>query len=248
MLYLVEHFYSIQGEGRYVGTPSLFFRLGGCNMRCEGFGCVETAPDGVSVVGCDTVYAVDRHHFGDQWQGIEDWHVLLGIMQSYDLPDDVDVVFTGGEPLLYAHTPQLVAFVEYLISRHHRVTFETNGSVAVDFERHRVYKSCVFALSVKLSNSGEPYEKRVRPEVFGRIITQADEAFFKFTVDSEALEREIETITAEAPKCQVMCMPKGGSKAEVEANTEATIELCKRKGYTYSDRLHIRIWDQNKGV
>ena len=43
-------------------------------------------------------------------------------------------------------------------------------------------------------------------------------------------------------------MPLGGNKQEVEANTEPLIEFCKAKGYNFSDRLHIRIWDINKGV
>jgi organic radical activating enzyme len=33
-----EMFYSIQGEGRYVGVPSVFLRLFGCNFECRGFG------------------------------------------------------------------------------------------------------------------------------------------------------------------------------------------------------------------
>ncbi|MDQ7067286.1 MAG: hypothetical protein Q9M40_04460 [Sulfurimonas sp.] len=43
-------------------------------------------------------------------------------------------------------------------------------------------------------------------------------------------------------------MPVGGSREEVEKNTEPLIEFCKAKGYNFSDRLHIRIWDINKGV
>ena len=43
-------------------------------------------------------------------------------------------------------------------------------------------------------------------------------------------------------------MPLGGNKEEVEANTEPLIEFCKSKGYNFSDRLHIRVWDKNKGV
>jgi organic radical activating enzyme len=252
MLALVEHFYSIQGEGKYTGVPSLFFRLGGCNMRCEGFGCVEVAPDGREIVGCDTVYAVDKKAFGTSWSSITQTQELIAIFESYELPNDVDIVLTGGEPLLHADNPILVAFLEFLISRHHRVTFETNGAVAVDFETYPVFKSCIYALSVKLSNSGEVYEKRVRPEIFNAIIDNADETFFKFTVDEKSLQSglsaEIESILSLAHKTEVTCMPKGGSKDEVEANTEAVIEYCKRKGYRYSDRLHIRIWDQNKGV
>ncbi len=252
MLTLVEHFFSIQGEGKYTGVPSLFFRLGGCNMRCEGFGCVEVAPDGSELTGCDTLYAVDTKAFGESWQLIHSADELIKILKSYTLPNDVDIVFTGGEPLLYANNPILITFLEYLVSHHHRITFETNSTVAIDFEKFPVYKSCIYALSVKLSNSGEPYKKRVRPEIFNAIIDNADETFFKFTVDEatlkEGLKDEIDAIVSLAHKTDVTCMPKGGSKDEVESNTESVIEYCKAKGFRYSDRLHIRIWDQNKGV
>ena len=249
---LVEHFYSIQGEGKYTGVPSLFFRLGGCNMRCEGFGCIEKAPDGSEILGCDTVYAVDKKSFGASWEQIKKSDELIEIFKSYNLPDDVDIVMTGGEPLLHSDNPILIAFLEFLISSHHRVTFETNGAVAVDFDKNPVYKSCIYALSVKLSNSAERYEKRVRPDIFNNIIDYADETFFKFTVDKQSLEsglsQEIDEILSLAHKTDVTCMPKGGSKEEVEANTEAVIEYCKQRGFRYSDRLHIRIWDQNRGV
>ena len=251
-MYLVEHFFSIQGEGRYTGVPSLFFRLGGCNMRCEGFGCIEQTPDGARLIGCDTLYAVDKKAFGDSWQRIGDVEELLAIMRSYELPKDIDIVFTGGEPLLYSDDAILVSFLEYLIANHHRVTFETNAAVSVDFDAFPVYKSCVFALSVKLSNSGESYAKRVRKDIIERIVKNADESFFKFTVDADSLKNglddEINDIVAEFCKTEVMCMPQGGSRAEVERNGEAVITYCKTKGYRYSDRLHIRIWDQNRGV
>ena len=252
MIYLVEHFYSIQGEGKYLGTPSLFFRFGGCNMKCEGFGCSETAPNGVQIVGCDTVYAVDKKHFGDTWSGIESLDELVEIYNSYILPIKADIVLTGGEPLIYANDELFVEFVEFLQGKGHRVTFETNGAIDVDFEKHRVYQRCVFALSVKLSNSGESENKRINPEAIQNIATYSQDAFFKFTVDKDSLtssiDNEIDEIIKFAPSISVYCMPKGGSKAELEYHCEAVIEYCKNKGYVYSDRLHIRLWDQNKGV
>ncbi|MBV5348201.1 7-carboxy-7-deazaguanine synthase QueE, partial [bacterium] len=61
-------------------------------------------------------------------------------------------------------------------------------------------------------------------------------------------EEEMDTIIAPHPYTSVYCMPLGGDKAHIEANCEAVIEFCKRRGFIYSDRLHIRIWDQNHGV
>ena len=252
MIYLVEHFYSIQGEGRYVGTPSLFFRFGGCNMRCEGFGCSEQATDGAVVVGCDTVYAVNKEHFSHSWAPVTKVEELLAVLELYELPNAVDIVLTGGEPLIYANEPLFVEFLEALHARGHQITFETNGSLNVDFEKYPIYKECVYALSVKLENSGEPFSKRVRGDVIFNIASYAKDAFFKFSIDRDsinlALEDEIESICNHAPNTKVYCMPLGGSKAEVEANTEPLIEFCKAKGYNFSDRLHIRIWDENKGV
>ena len=252
MIYLVEHFYSIQGEGKYTGTPSLFFRFGGCNMKCEGFACRETAKDGVEVLGCDTVYAVNKEHFSQTWVPIYHVEELLSIITLYELPFAVDIVLTGGEPLIYANDAVFIAFLEALTDRGHQITFETNGSLAVDFEKYPVYKESIFALSVKLSNSQEPFHKRVRGDVIYSIGSQAKDAFFKFSIDADSitigLEEEIEDITQHSPNTKVYCMPVGGNKEEVEKNSEPLIEFCKEKGYNFSDRLHIRVWDANKGV
>ena len=251
MIQLVEHFFSIQGEGRYAGRPSIFFRFGGCNLTCKGFGCIERSLDGKEIVGCDTVYAVDRS-FSHMWADITNVDMLIGIVESYGLTYAADIVFTGGEPLIYAGDDALVEFLIYLHAKGHRITFETNATLKPDFEKHPVFCECIYALSVKLGNSGEPYGKRVRPDAIGAIAYNAKEAFFKFSIDREsidaALDAEIEEILSYAPELEVYCMPLGGNKAEVERNTLPLVAYCKEKGYTFSDRLHIRIWDMNKGV
>ena len=207
MLYLVEHFYSIQGEGKYTGRPSLFIRLGGCNMKCEGFGCSEVAPDGVEVLGCDTVYAVDKEHFSQNWIPITKSSELLNILDLYELPHAVDIVLTGGEPLIYANEDIFVDFLNSLHENGHRICFETNGSLGVDFLKYPVYNECIFALSVKLSNSNEPLRKRVNGDVIYSLATSSKEAFFKFSIDTESitlgLEDEINYILFHSPKTQV---------------------------------------------
>ena len=103
-----------------------------------------------------------------------------------------------------------------------------------------------------MANSLEPLSKRVRGDVINSIATNAKEAFFKFSIDADsinlALDDEIESIISYAKDIKVYCMPLGGSKEEVEKNSEPLIEFCKEKGYNFSDRLHIRVWNQNKGV
>lgn len=252
MLYLVEHFYSIQGEGKYTGSPSLFLRFGGCNMKCEGFGCTQTTPDGSELLGCDTIYAVNKEHFSKNWKQIQNTQELLNILDIYDLPDSVDIVITGGEPLIYANDEIFVNFLNELHKNKHRICFETNGSIDVDFEKFPVYKECIFALSVKLSNSGEALRKRVNGDVIYSLATKSKEAFFKFSIDADSinlgLDEEIDSILIHSPKTKVYCMPLGEKREDVEANTEPLIEFCKAKGYNFSDRLHIRIWDTEKGI
>lgn len=221
-------------------------------MRCEGFGCKEIATDGTEVIGCDTVYAVNKKHFSHNWIPITKTQELLAVLDLYELPKSVDIVLTGGEPLLYANEPIFIEFLEILYKNGHAITFETNGSLGVDFIKYPIYKEMIFALSIKLENSHEPHAKRIRPDVINSLATLSKDAFFKFSIDADSitlgLEEEIEEITSFAFHTKVYCMPLGANKAEIEANTEPLVEFCKAKGYNFSDRLHIRIWDQNKGV
>ncbi|NOQ31000.1 MAG: 4Fe-4S cluster-binding domain-containing protein [Helicobacteraceae bacterium] len=251
MLYLVESFFSIQGEGKYVGTPSVFFRFGGCNLRCEGFGCEERLDDGSILVGCDTLYAVDREAFSSSWEQIQNIDELLSILDKFNAPEGVDVVLTGGEPLIYANDQIFIAFLKELHRNNHRVTFETNATIKVNFEKNPIFKEAIYALSIKLSNSDEPYEKRVKREVFENIIKNSKESFFKFSVDKKTIKEttnEIDEIINSSLSTTTYCMPLGGSEEEINQNTEAVIDLCKKRNFIYSDRLHIRIWDQNRGV
>ena len=252
MIYLVEHFYSIQGEGRYIGVPSLFFRFGTCNLKCEGFACKEIVSDGSEIIGCDTIYAVNKEYFSHNWIPITKTSQLLNILELYDLPCAVDIVLTGGEPLLNAQDEVFVSFLQALHDRGHRICFETNGTIDIDFEKFPIYKECHFALSVKLSNSAESYRKRVKPDTIFNIASNAKDAFFKFVIDAESinlgLEEELENIVMHSLQTDVFCMPMGSNKEELEINSQPLIEFCKSKGYFFSDRLHIRIWNKDKGV
>jgi len=221
-------------------------------MKCEGFGCEEILEDKTTILGCDTIYAVNREYFSKNWNSINSAKELLNILELYEFPYPVDVVLTGGEPLIYANDEMFIEFLNTIHQKGHRVHFETNGSLGVDFEKYPIYKECYFALSIKLSNSGEAFKKRVNPGIIHSLATNSKKAFFKFSIGRESintpLEKEIQDIVLISPSTEVYCMPLGGSKAEIEENSESLVEFCKKTGYNFSDRLHMRIWDKQKGV
>ncbi len=104
MLQLAEIFYSVQGEGTFVGTPAVFVRLAGCNLACSF---------------CDTDYAVK---FFDDVAGV--------VARVRSLGGDCPmIVITGGEPLAQRET---LALIDALRADGRRVHIESNGTIPVE--------------------------------------------------------------------------------------------------------------------
>jgi organic radical activating enzyme len=148
-----ELFYSLQGEGRFVGVPSVFLRTYGCNFTCSGFGCKpgekSTGADEVAKVveKYDTFLSLPLVETG--CDSYASWHPafkhLSPTVTTEDLVDqmlaltpngmwkqnngnDVHLVITGGEPLLGWQR----AYEELLshpgMKDLKNITFETNGT------------------------------------------------------------------------------------------------------------------------
>ena len=162
------------------------------------------------------------------------------------------MVITGGEPLMYHKDEIFYAVVTWLVEQGIRVTFETNGTVEIDFERYPVYQETIFALSIKLANSGEPKSRRIKPQAIANIVNYAFDSFFKFTIDKALTQstalKEIAEITAPFDQPTIYCMPVGESRATIWHNDRAVFEFCMEHGFNYSDRLHIRVFDTTQGV
>jgi organic radical activating enzyme len=145
---IAELFYSIQGEGRYMGVPSVFLRTFGCNFKCAGFGM----PRGELSVEADNLGQV-AHMFNKYEElplvstgcdSYASWHPdfkdLSPMLTSDAIADriieilphskwlDEHLVITGGEPLLgwqraypdLLNHPKMAGLKE--------ITFETNGT------------------------------------------------------------------------------------------------------------------------
>lgn len=141
-----ELFYSIQGEGRYMGVPSVFLRTFGCNFRCAGFGMKrgELSTERLDVdaskyenykdlplvsTGCDS-YASWDPRFKHLSPLLEIDAIVDGIMNI--LPQktwqDEHLVITGGEPLLGWQKSYPALLEHPKMQNLQELTFETNGT------------------------------------------------------------------------------------------------------------------------
>ncbi|MBA3660881.1 MAG: 7-carboxy-7-deazaguanine synthase QueE [Gammaproteobacteria bacterium] len=111
-LRLTEIFFSLQGETRSVGMPTVFIRLTGCPLRCHY---------------CDTAYA---------FQG-GNWYEIDTIMQKVHSYGARFVTVTGGEPL--AQRP-VIHLLTQLCNADYQVSLETSGALDVSVVDPRVIK------------------------------------------------------------------------------------------------------------
>lgn len=256
-----EIFPALQGEGSRMGVPCVFVRTGGCNLTCSGFGCSLVSPlDNKTVIkGCDSIHAVNAKHFKQTWDYYDDFSDLVDRIKENISADEMkgnaelpDIIFTGGEPLLHYTDPVMAKTVEYFISRGHKVWFETNGTQQIDFEKYNIYKDVNFSISVKMIASGEPIHKRWKPDIVNEYLKNTKDSYFKFVLSKDTIENESNEIFEfldQVPTFGVVyCMALGETSTELEYNAKTIYEFAQSHGFRYSDRLHIRVYNDLRGV
>ena len=255
-----EIFPALQGEGSRMGTPSVFIRTGGCNLTCKGFGCKTiSALDGeTEILGCDSIHAVNVKHFKHTWHYYDEAQDLIKDIlkvipnETHGNAEKSDIIFTGGEPLIHHSDKVMINTISYFISRGHKVWFETNGTQYIDFHKYDVYKNVSFSMSVKMSSSGEKKEKRWKPEVVDDYLRYTKDSYFKFVISEKSIKEEaleVAEFLDQVPTFGIVyCMPLGDTEQQVSSNAKAVYEFAMKNGFRYSDRLHIRVYNDLRGV
>ena len=231
-------FYTIEGEGEYIGQPSVFMRMSMCNLTCIGFAS-EDSPN-----GCDSY---------DSWsvKNKKTFNEIFEMMEAGNhvthLREGAIWKLTGGEPMV--QQKQLLKFVEAFIDRYsftQRIDFETNATLMPD-ERWVTEFKATFTTSPKLTTNGDPEEKTYKPEVlkwhkdhnsgFKFVISRSEdieEIWRKYVKDDEGINVSLN---------RIWFMPCCGSREEHIVKAPAVAEYAKAIHVNFSPRLHLLLWN-----
>lgn len=222
-----EVFQSIQGEGEFCGTTSVFVRTTGCNLRCWF---------------CDTPYT--------SWQpeGIQrDWQALLqDVLQS----DCHHVVLTGGEPMLQA---AIVPLSRALCDAGRYVTIETAGTVFRPVAAQLISISPKMSNSSprEAGRWQMRHERnRRRPDVIRQFLANHNYQF-KFVIDQPADLDEVLLYLEEFPEVsadRVWLMPQGVSAEALATRTSWLAAVAAEHGFKLSPRRHIELFGHVRGT
>lgn len=213
---------TVQGEGPSLGRRAGFVRLGRCNLACTW---------------CDTPYTWDWTRFDP---AVELHRVdAAGVVAQVEAMAVDLVVVTGGEPLLQQSA--VAALAAALKPR--RIEVETAGTIAPMPELIGMVEQ--FNVSPKLGNSGNPRERRYKPEVL-RAFVNTGKAVFKFVVQGP---EELEEVAAFGlPDALVWVMPEGTTADQVRGRLAELAESVVARGWNLTTRLHIELWGDRRGV
>lgn len=231
-------FHTVQGEGKYLGVPSVFVRLSACNLRCEW-----SNGDG-TFTKCDTPYS--SHEPEKNLKTIKE---TIDSVLAFKCKH---VVITGGEPMLQ----QNVVFLINELTKHGKfVTVETNGTI------YRDCKVAFWSVSPKLATScphtSDNFEmhhsKRLNLQALADIAKKPHQ--MKFVVNSKHDIEEVKGLIKIIASmnggydCEnVYLMPQGVSAAQFDQRLPWIIEAAKENGWNVTDRMHVRVWGHRRGV
>lgn len=168
-------------------------------------------------------------------------------------PKASHLVFTGGEPCLFPILPEWVHRAKKLGLQ---VTVETAATV------DQILEADLISMSPKLSNSSpDQYEHptehkrheliRFQPSVAQNLMDRASNYQFKFVLEDESEIAEVEAYLSQlqgVQKDKVYLMPQATDADELQRLSLRLARICLYKGYRLSQRMHVQLWGDRRGV
>jgi len=232
-----EIFYSIQGEGPFIGSPTLFIRVGDCNLRCPW---------------CDTKYALTEYEEMSIEEIIEQSKEVLP--EKIKSPDNISI--TGGEPML--QQTGILKLLNEVFREHPQDIFretryaliETNGTIRptnrfLDFQ----YRT-VFCISPKFHE--DPAEDWIYLDKFWWELNPTNSFilyyYFKFVIDTKRdLDKVKHFIEKTGNRGSVFLMPQGVTTQEIIEKLPWISDFALNHGLNVTPRLHILTWGNKRG-
>jgi 7-carboxy-7-deazaguanine synthase len=227
---VAELFYSIQGEGKLTGVPSVFVRASGCNLRC---------------VWCDTPYA--------SWDPEGDDVAVDEIVRRVARFDCKHVVLTGGEPMIM---PDIVDLAKQLKADGCHITIETAGTVFKPIAVDLASVSPKLSNSTPHDREGGRFavlheKNRLNVPVIQQFIDTSPDFQLKFVVATEQDLAEIDALLMQLRHWQpadVLLMPEGTNAAVLASRAGWISDVCKTTGFRYCPRLHVELYGNQRGT
>ena len=222
---------TVQGEGISSGVVSTFMRLQHCTLNCKWCDTTEVWRQG-------NPYTIDE---------------VLSLFEKYGLIEKFSakqhLILTGGSPLKQQQALEILIQTFSLVYNFKPFIEVENEAVLMPSE-FMVQNVNQWNNSPKLANSGMRESVRYKPEVL-RKMSSLKNSWFKFVIDSESDWDEIQNYYLNLDlirKPQIILMPKGQTREELQQTRELTVELAIKHNVRFSDRLHVTIWDKKTGV
>lgn len=238
-MFVSESFYTVQGEGKRLGTPSYFLRLAGCNLHC-GFDVkdlpyitqsnLESYKKGNWI--CDTVGV---------WKSgkkINDPSSFL--REEWERYKYTNLVITGGEPLM--QTEDLREMLTKITDWYRgTVEVETNGTLSPSRIKTFVNN---FNVSPKLYLGKNFQINKDWYNMYDSFV------IWKFVVSSkEDVEKVVNWSKNQSINSDMIyLMPASENREQLIGKSKEVVEWSKEFGFNMTTRLQILIWDKLTGV
>ncbi len=226
---IAELYQSVQGEGLLTGTPSVFVRTSGCNLRCWF---------------CDTPYT--------SWEPEGEERSVADVLAQTLGFDCRHVVITGGEPMLFA---ELGPLCQALHDAGRHLTIETAGTLFLDLACDLMSISPKLANSTPSAARAPSWHARhERTRHAPNAIRQLIERYeyqFKFVIDRPEDCDEVARYLAEFPqidRSRVLLMPQGADLETLGRTASWLAPYCTAHALRFCPRKHVEWFGFRRGT